>query len=205
MAKVAATLGRRARRRKPSSRAGRATPHLWFLTDPARTPDPAKAVLGLPRGTVVVYRAFGAPDRLAVARALRQVTRERGLKLLIGLDWRLAAAVGADGVHLPQRLMRVGPGLRRRRPDWLISAAAHDAAAVVAGGRMGLDALLVSAVFPSRSASAGRALGTVRFAALTTKSRAPVIALGGVNDVTAPRLRSTGAAGLAGVEALARR
>src|ERR1700722_10785832 len=114
MAKVAATLGRRARRRKPSSRAGRATPHLWFLTDPARTPDPAKAILGLPRGTVVVYRAFGAPDRLAVARALRQVTRERGLKLLIGLDWRLAAAVGADGVHLPQRLMRGGPGLRRR-------------------------------------------------------------------------------------------
>jgi len=204
MARVAATLGRRARRRKPSSRAGRTTPHLWFLTDPARTPDPAKAILGLPKGAVVVYRAFGASDRLAVALGLRRITRRLGLKLVIGADWRLAAAVRADGVHLPQRTMPMAPGLRRRRPGWLISAAAHDAAAIIAGSRMALDALLVSAVFPSRSPSAGRALGTVRFAALVAGSGAPIIALGGVNDVTAPRLRSSRAAGLAGVEALAR-
>ena len=154
---------------------------------------------------MVVYRAFGAPDRLAVARRLRRITRRLGLKLLIGSDWRLAAAVGADGVHLPQRLMRGAPDLRRRRPGWLISAAAHDAAAIVAGNRMGLDALLVSAVFPIRSPSAGRALGPLRFAALTIRSRAPVIALGGVNDVTARRLRSSGAAGLAAVDGFTRR
>jgi len=202
MAGVAATLGRRARQRKSSSRAGRAAPHLWFLTDPARTPDPVEAIAALPRGAVVVYRTFGAPDRLAVARELRRITRGLGLKLLIGRDWRLAAAVGADGVHLPQRLMGMGPRLRRARPHWLISAAAHDAAAIVAASRMGLDALLVSAVFPSRSPSAGRALGPVRFAALTARSRVPVIALGGVNDATAVRLRSGKAAGLAGVDSL---
>lgn len=204
MARVAATLGRRARRRKPSSRPGRSTPHLWFLTDPARIPDPTRAILALPRGAVVVYRAFGAADRLAVARKLRHITRGRGLKLLIGLDWRLAAAVGADGVHLPQRWMSMGTDLRRRRPHWLISAAAHDRAAIIAGNRLGLDALLVSAVFPSRSPSASRALGTVRFAAMVGGSRVSVIALGGVNAATAPRLRSSGAAGLAGVEALSR-
>jgi thiamine-phosphate pyrophosphorylase len=180
-------------------------PHLWFLTDPLRTPDPVLAIGDLPRGAAVVYRAFGDAGRLQTARALRKLTRERGLRLLIGADWRLAAAVGADGVHLPQRLMRLAPGLRRRRPDWIITAAAHDAAAVVAGGRRGLDALFVSVVFPSRSSSAGRALGPVRFAALVNLSRPPVIALGGVNGTTAARLRNSHAAGLAGVEALAQR
>jgi thiamine-phosphate pyrophosphorylase len=193
MAGVATRLGRRARQGK--------APWLWFLTDPARTPDPAAIAERLPAGAAVVYRTFGAADRLARARQLRRLTRERGLKLLIGADWRLAAAVGADGVHLPQKSMRLAPRLRRGRPGWLITAAAHDAAAIVAGGRLRLDALLVSVVFDSRSPSAvGRALGPLRFAAAVRKSRIPVIALGGINDVTAKRLQSSGAAGLAGVE-----
>jgi thiamine-phosphate pyrophosphorylase len=176
-------------------------PHLWFLTDPTRTPDLAVVASGLPRGAVVVYRAFGDPNRLARARQLRWITRRRRVKLLIGADWRLAAAVGADGVHLPQRLMGLAAELRRRQPSWLITAAAHDRAAIVAGGRLALDALLVSSVFASSSPSAGRALGVVRFAALARGSRVPVIALGGVSDATAPRLRVSRAAGLAGVDA----
>ena len=204
MKKVAATLGRRRRGRKSPSNGTKPLPHLWFLTDPQRTPDPVLAIGGLPRGAAVIYRAFGAADRLQTARALRKLTRERGLLLLIGADWRLAAAVGADGVHLPQRLMQLAPGLRRRRPGWTITAAAHDAAAIIAGGRWGLHALFVSVAFPSRSPSAGRALGPVRFAALVNLSRPPVMALGGVNGVTAIRLRGSRAAGLAGVEALAR-
>jgi thiamine-phosphate pyrophosphorylase len=203
MERVAATLGRRARRRKALS-GPKIVPHLWFLTDPARTPSPAEAIAGLPRGAAVVYRAFGAHDALETARGLRRLTRALGLKLLIGADWRLAAAVGADGVHLPQRLMRLASGLRRRRPGWLITAAAHDKAAIIAGAGLGLDAILVSAVFPSRSPSAGAALGVVRFAALILGSRIPVIALGGVSNATARRLRSSRVAGLAGVEGLMR-
>ena len=204
MARVAATLGRRAHRRKPSSRRARRMPHLWLLTDPARTLDLAAAIARLPSGAAVVFRAFGAPDAAETARRLRRLTHKRGLKLLIGADWRLAAAVGADGVHLPQRLMGLAARLRRRRPGWLITAAAHDGAAIVAGGRLRLDALLVSVVFASRSPSAVRPMGAVRFAALARRSKAPVIALGGVNDATAPRLRGSGAAGLAGVEGLTR-
>lgn len=205
MERVAATLGRRARRRKRCSHPARPLPHLWLLTDPARTPDPVAAARGLPRGAAVVYRAFGAADRFEVARKLRQVTHERGLRLLIGADWRLAAAVGADGVHLPQRLIGLAEDLRRRRPRWLITAAAHNAAAIADGGRRGLDALLVSVAFPSRSPSAGRALGAVRLAGLVTRSRVPVIALGGVSDANAPRLRSSRLAGLAGIGGLTRR
>ena len=196
---AAARLGRAARQRKAASRRLQALPHLWLLTDPERTADPIAAAAGLPRGAAVVYRAFGAADRWATARALRRLTRERGLKLLIGADWRLAAAAGADGVHLPERLMGQAPRLRRYRPNWLISAAAHDRAAITAAGRMGLDAILVSAVFPSDSPSAGRPLGPVRFAALAARTGVPVIALGGVNETTAPRLLSSRAAGLAGV------
>ena len=98
--------------------------------------------------------------------------------------------------------MHRAPALRRARPQWLISAAAHNAAALVHGERLGLDALLVSSVFPSRSASAIAAMGPVRFAAMTRLVQTPVIALGGVNNKNAPRLISAGAAGIAAVEGL---
>jgi thiamine-phosphate pyrophosphorylase len=198
----AARLGRQARRGKAGRTGVARLPHLWLLTDPARTPDPVAAAAALPRGSVVVYRSFGAHDRLDIARRLRRVTHERGLRLLIGLDWRLARRVGADGVHLPQRAMAMAPVLRRRGPDWLISAAAHDLAAIAAAARWRPDALLVSPVFPSRSPSAGRPLGVVRFAAMTRRASTPVIALGGVNGRTAKRLLATGAAGVAAIDAL---
>jgi thiamine-phosphate pyrophosphorylase len=201
MAKVAATLGRRARRRKPSRGGGHDIPTLWLMTDPARTPDPAALAARLPRGSGVIYRTFGAADAEPVAMRLRTITRARGVRLLIAADGALAARVGADGVHLPQRMMSQAPGLRRRRPGWLITASAHDLAAIVAGSRWGLDALFVSAVFASRSPSAAAPLGPLRFEALARRSGVPVIALAGIDDATAPRLRTSRASGLAGVEA----
>jgi thiamine-phosphate pyrophosphorylase len=182
------------------ARRTRQIPRLWFFTDPDRTPDLLKTVARLPKGAVVVYRAFGAADAEATAKSLRRLTRARGLRLLIGADEALAARVKADGVHLPERLAHRIVRLKRARPDWLISVAAHGRTAV--GRAYGADAVVVSAVFPSRSRSAGAALGPLRFAQLARASRVPVIGLGGINNKNAPRLLSTGAAGLAAIDGL---
>jgi thiamine-phosphate pyrophosphorylase len=172
------------------------------VTDPERIADPLAAAARLPRGAGVIYRAFGASDALETAWALRRLAWRRGLVLLVGADARLAATMRADGVHLPERLMASAPRLRRAHPCWRITAAAHSPAAVLRAGRLGLDAALVSTVFPSRSPSATAPLGSLRFAALARGAFLPVIALGGVSNKTAPRLVGTGAFGLAAVEGL---
>ena len=139
-----------------------------------------------------------------MGRSLAAVARRRSLVLLVGADEPLAAAIGADGVHLPERLAHRAGAIRRRRPGWIVTAAAHGRRAVIAAARAGAEAVLVSPVFESESPSAGPRLGPVRFAALTLASPLPVYALGGVNGRTALRLLSSGAVGLAAVEALAR-
>jgi thiamine-phosphate pyrophosphorylase len=165
------------------------------FTDPDRTPDPLALARRLPPGTGLVYRAFGAPDRVETAQALAEIARRRGLVLLVGADPELAVRCGAAGLHLPERLAGRAP--RLRRPGWIITAAAHSTRAA---RRPGVDAFILSAVFPSASPSAGAPLGALRFALGARRAAAPVYALGGVNDQTAARLRLTGAAGLAGVE-----
>ncbi|NEX91542.1 thiamine phosphate synthase, partial [Caulobacter sp. 17J65-9] len=128
------------------------------------------------------------------------IARTRGLTLLIGADAALAEACGAHGVHLPERALAEAPGLRTAHPEWLITGAAHGADALRAAEAAGLDAVLLSPVFPTRSASGHAPLGLERFAELTASTRLPVYALGGVDAGTAPALIGTGAAGVAAVE-----
>lgn len=174
-----------------------AIPALYFLTDPARTPDPVKVARTLPPGTCVIYRHFGAPERSRVARALKRVCDARGLTLLIAADPLLARRIGADGVHWPERQVR-----RMRIEGRLVTAAAHSARGVKRAAKA--DAILLSPLFATASASARPPLGVARAARLAQKARTYVIALGGINAANARTLKGRGFAGLACVEALTR-
>jgi thiamine-phosphate pyrophosphorylase len=156
----------------------------------------------LPRGAGVVYRAFGDPLAVAKGRRLALSARRRGLMLLVGADAGLAAAIGADGVHLPERAAAKAGAIRRARPSWIVTCAAHSRHAIVRARRSGADAVVVSPVFASASPSAGRPLGPLRLAQIVTGAGLPVYALGGVSAATARRLIRSGAAGMAAVEAL---
>lgn len=179
-----------------------ALPSLFLVTDPRRTPDPAALAGKMPIGAGVIYRAFGDPAAASVGRALMQVARERGLTVLIGADARLAAEIGANGVHLPERRLAAARRLRVRFPNWVITGAAHSEAALRRAASVGLDAALLSPVFDSRSPSAGAPLGPVRFAKWVRVARLPVFALGGVSAATAPRLFGSHAFGVAAIDGL---
>lgn len=155
----------------------------------------------LPSGAAVVFRHFGASDAEARARRLLAIARARGLKLLIGQDAALAARIGADGVHLPERLAHGAPALKRAHPRWLVTSAAHSLRAARASRA---DAVVMSVALPSRSpsASGGRALGPIRLAAQVRMAGRPAYALGGINNKTARRLLDAGLVGLAAVEGL---
>lgn len=199
MERTAALLSRRARSRKGGGRGG--LPPLLFFTDPARTPDPEAIAERLPAGSAIVYRTFGAADAATRGARLRRIARRRGLRLLIGADASLAAMLGADGVHLPERLAPRARRLKIAHPAWTITAAAHSALAARRALAAGADAAVVSTVFASRSSSAGPPMGPVRLALLARAAKGPVYALGGVDNKTARRLLDVGLVGFAAVGA----
>lgn len=147
-----------------------------------------------PRGAALVYRSFGAPDAEATALSLKAILHARGARLLIGADPALAAKVRADGVHLPERLAARALG----RPGWLVTAAAHSARAARTARA---DAVVVSAIFPSKSPSAGAPIGPLGLARIVRAAGRPVYALGGVTNQNARRLLPTGVVGIAGIDA----
>jgi thiamine-phosphate pyrophosphorylase len=157
------------------------------MTDDTRDVDWVQAVSSLPRGSAVIVRRRDARLRAELARRLRPVCRAGGVALLVADDAALAQRIGADGVHLPERHVARVPGLRSRNRGWLVTCAAHNAAAVQRARAAGADAVFVSPVFATASHPERAALGTVRFAALTL-GPIGVYALGGVETKTIRRL-----------------
>ena len=165
--------------------------------------DIVETAQGLPRGAAIIYRHFGAEDKLCVAQALRQISFERDLQFLIGQDCALAIESGADGVHFPQGDLEQSKVWARRCPHWILTGATHDGPSLALAGHLPLDAVTLSPVFKTESARSGEPLGLKLFTQLTRASRKPVIALGGINSETAAYLIGSRAAGIAGVSGLA--
>lgn len=184
---------RQAQRHCPSP-----TPKAWFLTDPARITDPIATVIALPKGWGVIYRHFGEPNRAAIAHELSDICRAHGLTLLIAGDSALAHAVGADGVHWPnKRLAELHSSSHTFR---LITSSAHSHEELTRAVIAGADAIIYSAVFASESPSAQQPIGPAQFCQLAASSSVPLIGLGGITAENAAQIAPHGFASISGIE-----
>jgi len=201
---LAGTLSTPPQRRKPRG----ALPPRWLVTDWGRLPDPLPAIRRLQRGDGVLFRHYELPsvERLVLAQQVALLCQRRGLVLAVAGDARLARAVSADGLHLPQDMIGHAAAAQRTGLRW-VTVAAHDAAAIARAARNGADAVLISPVFATASHPGTAPLGVLRFAALATgaaRRGMAVYALGGVTPAGVGRLRQIPLAGYAAIGAFKR-
>ena len=161
-----------------------------FTDDSGR--DWMAAARRLPRGSAVVIRERDGKARAALFDRLSPLP---GLRLLIADDPALAQS--ADGLHLPEARTHEAAHWRARRPDWIITAAAHSHRALMRLAHV--DAVFLSPVFATASHPGAAVLSPVRAALIAAASPVPVYALGGVNARNAPLL----APSFAGIAAIA--
>ena len=164
-------------------------PPAFFLTDPERTREPETILNRLPEGWGVIYRHFGAEDRLATASRLLAIARRRKLVFLASADPLIQSHIALDGVHWPRYGLKPAPKQLDRR--LIHTSPAHTRRDIVDAAAIGMSAVLLSAVYPSRSPNAPSALGPLRFRNLARTSPAPLYALGGVNAHDAAAIAQT--------------
>lgn len=150
-----------------------------FIADRDIRPDFLDIAGRLPPHCAILYRDYHAPDRGTSALRLRRIAERRGNRLIVAADAELAARIGADGLHLPRWMLERNGLLRERFP--LLTAACHDRREIAAALRAGVDAILVSPLFPTASHPELPALGPRAFRALIAGCPVPVYALGGID------------------------
>lgn len=176
------------------------------MTDSVRMPDVIAAVRRLPAGSAVIVRHRDDNARARLASVLSRVARRRRIVVLVAGDWRLAARLRLDGVHLPERVARrgVASGLKLWARRRLMSVAAHGASGVRRAAAIGADVCILGAILPTASHPERSALGRVRSADILRHARVPTLALGGIASATLVQLNGLRIAGVAGVGFAAR-
>ena len=141
----------------------------------------------------------------AIRSAPPTATRTR---LLINVPAHVAAAPGADGVHLASHPGELSPMEVREvfrvagRPQCLVSVSCHQPVEVAAARKAGADLILFGPVFEKRVrgelVSSGVGVDLLREACVLSGTL-PVLALGGVSSGSVRACLEAGAAGIAAI------
>jgi thiamine-phosphate pyrophosphorylase len=135
-------------------------------------------------------------DLLSLAIRLREVTAGRALLLVNGpLDVALEA--GADGVHLPE-------DAEPPRPPWTLTwgRSVHSVEGALAAMGEAARHIIVGPIFETPSHPAAKPLGLGIIRELSSFTRAPVIAIGGITAANARDVMQAGAHGIAVIRAI---
>lgn len=150
-------------------------PQIWLLSDARNDVVLERQLRQLPRGSGFVFRHYhlSEEDRHARWKALARIARARGITAILSGTARQARRWGADGAYGADRkaTLATAHSLRELRRV------------------SGAQAVLLSPVFPTRSHPGAKALGTLRFRLLASRSPVPVIALGGMSKAANRRLK----------------
>lgn len=160
---------------------------LYVIVDPEHCAgrDPLwvaeQALLG---GTAVLQlrsKLQSDRERLALARALRVLTRAHGVPLWINDRLDLALLCEADGLHLGQTDFPLAE-VRKLSGDMALGLSTHSLAQAEAAVRDGADLLGFGPVFPTQSKlNPDPEVGLAGLEAVLHRVQRPLVAIGGIN------------------------
>jgi len=137
----------------------------------------------------------------ALGREIAPTCARHDALLAISADLEAAVALGAGGLHLPQRLAKadmVAKARERLGADALVGISCHSLAEAAAAEQAGADYVTLSPVFLTDSKPGyGPALGTAPFGTAARQLGIPAIGLAGIGVDNAAAVHAAGAAGIA--------
>ena len=155
--------------------------------------------------SIVQLREKEASTREFVELAIRlkKVLQPAGVPLIINDRIDVALAADADGVHIGQSDMPYGIARRLLGPDKIIGLSVENPDEVVEANALDVDYIAVSPVYgtPTKTDTAPP-FGLEGLRRAVRLTRHPVVAIGGMNERTAPDVFAAGADGIAVVSAI---
>jgi len=123
------------------------------------------------------------PDRelLSLAERLRTLTSETDVMMIVNDRPDIAAAVGADGVHLGQDDLPIAAARRVLAPRMIVGRSTHTLAQARAADTEAADYIAVGPMFATTTKDAGPIAGIETFAEIAAEITRPLIVIGGID------------------------
>ena len=139
---------------------------------------------------------------LREARELSALCRRYGVPFLVNDNVDIALASGADGVHVGQEDMDPAQVRLRAGKDMLLGVSVHTVEEAREAVRKGADYLGVGAMFPTGTKADAERVPRQILRDICAAVDVPVVAIGGLNRESIPRLSGSGVDGVALVSAI---
>lgn len=181
-------------------------PPILVITDRRMAARPLADVVGAALDGGCRWVLLREPDLdrdalIALGRPLEARCTRRAALLSVSAGIAAAAAIGAGGVHLPQRLADEAALARARKAlgdGALVGISCHSRNEASAAQALGADYVTLSPAFLTDSKPGyGPALGVETLAAIAAELDIPVLALAGIGPENASAVRGSGVAGIA--------
>ncbi len=182
---------------------------LYFIADGALAGhrDLEKIIKGAIRGGVTAIQLreknMGMRSFTAWAAAIKRITSDFHIPLIINDRVDAALAVGADGVHLGREDMPIRYARKLLGAGRIIGLSAHTLADAREAEEQGADYVGVGSVFPTSSKKNIRGiLGIEGITAIRKKIKLSMIAIGGIDTLNISSVMQTGVDGAAVISAI---
>lgn len=147
-------------------------------------------------------KALDQDSFLQEALEIRDLCGTYNVPFLINDNVEIAAAVGADGVHVGQSDADAAFARKRLGAGKIIGVSAQTVEQALLAERNGADYLGVGAVFPTGTKSDADDVSFETLKAICESVRIPVVAIGGINKQNILRLSGSGVCGVAVISAI---
>jgi thiamine-phosphate pyrophosphorylase len=142
-------------------------------------------------------------ELIELGRALRDLTRRRGVLFIVNDRVDVALAVDADGVHVGQDDMPAPLARRLVGPDRIVGVSATTLAEAEQAARDGADYLGVGPIYPTGTKlDAKPATGVELIGQAKRATGMPVVGIGGIGPANAAEAVAAGADGVAVISAI---
>jgi thiamine-phosphate pyrophosphorylase len=141
-------------------------------------------------------------ELVSLAAKVDEICQRSGALFIVNSDAEAAAAVGADGVHLPGSGLDVATVRAVCGTGVIVGRSVRSVAEAVRAEQEGADYIQLGTIFPSdcKPGEQGRGIELIR--QTVAEASIPVIAIGGINRSNVTEVLRAGASGVAVVSAI---
>ena len=153
---------------------------------------------------VIQLRAKNRGEKVihSLGARLLPICRDAGVPFIINDYPAIAAALGADGVHIGQDDGSLAATRAIVGPHAIIGRSTHSLAQAIEAGNEGFDYIGFGPLFPTGTKPGRPAIGLDDIAEATARVPCPVFCIGGINHDTLPDVLAAGARHIVIVSAL---
>ena len=141
-------------------------------------------------------------DQIIECQQLRELCDHYEALFIINDHVDLAVATGADGVHLGQHDLPVTVARSLLGPDKIIGKSNALVDEALSAHSQGADYVAVGAIFPTQTKSNTRPAGLETLVDVRKIVSNPIVAIGGITEITAPIVIESGADAVAVITAI---